>query len=416
VAAVIGAQLFGGMSNALYSLVAFPLISSLTNSNASASAVPIYGACTQAASLVGWAVGGTLLGCFCDRIGRSRALWVSVVICAMATGLCCVAQTWWHLLLLRFLGGIGVGGQGAAGSALIAEVWPGRARPWLSASLQAAATAGNFLAAWALGVWPGGPQSIFAIGFVPLALALWVSQSVPEPEEWHRAQATTRNGAEIVGLADIFRGPVLRTTLIAGSVCLLALTILQSSLFWVPQYLRSLVEFRSAPLGVASRYVSEVVQTMALAAIGGSFIAASLAHRLGARQATVLMMVGGFVAMLCTYGLRQTAGTLRFWLPMSQLFIQGVFGILLLHLPALYPTRLRATGAGFCLNSGRVVAAAAIVLSGVGVIRIDYREVLFAVSFLALPALVAAALLPAAVPPRIVQPPPQRDRSFPDPR
>ena len=97
--------------------------------------VGYYGSWIQAAFLIGWALGGGFFGRVADRLGRSRALMLTILTYALFTGLSAVAQTWWQLLVLRFLAALGIGGEWAVGAALLSETWPRRWRPWMAAVL-----------------------------------------------------------------------------------------------------------------------------------------------------------------------------------------------------------------------------------------------------------------------------------------
>ena len=82
------------------------------------------GAYIQAAFLIGWAVGGAFFGRLGDLLGRSRALSLTILTYALCTGLCAFSQTWWQLMIFRFIAAIGIGGEWAVGASLLAETWP----------------------------------------------------------------------------------------------------------------------------------------------------------------------------------------------------------------------------------------------------------------------------------------------------
>src|SRR5438045_5642875 len=103
--------LFDGLDMHLYVLVATPFVAELLNTtNLQDPMVGYYGSWIQAAFLIGWALGGGFFGRVADRIGRSRAVMLTILTYAAFTGLSYFAQTWWQLLLLRFLAVLGIGG------------------------------------------------------------------------------------------------------------------------------------------------------------------------------------------------------------------------------------------------------------------------------------------------------------------
>src|SRR4029453_13456900 len=147
--------------------------------------VKLKGSWIQAAFLIGWALGGGFFGRIADRLGRSRALMLTILTYAMFTGLSFFAQTWWQLLIFLFLAALGIGGGGAGGAALLSETWPRRWRPWMAAVLQTGVNLGVMLAGLATFLLAGYPsRTVFLVGVLPAFLALWIRRAVPEPEEW----------------------------------------------------------------------------------------------------------------------------------------------------------------------------------------------------------------------------------------
>ena len=129
--------LFDGLDMHLYTLVAAPFVMQLLDAASPADPeVKAKSSWIQAAFLVGWALGGGFFGRLGDLLGRSRALSLTILTYALFTGLSFVAQTWWQLLIFRFLAALGIGGEWAVGSSLLSETWPRRWRPWIAAVLQ----------------------------------------------------------------------------------------------------------------------------------------------------------------------------------------------------------------------------------------------------------------------------------------
>src|SRR6202167_6306094 len=139
--------LFDGLELHLYTLVAGPLVIHLLAASSSDPAVKEKSAYIQAAFLVGWALGGAFFGRLGDRIGRSRALSLTILTYALCTGLCAAAQTWWQLMLFRFLAALGIGGAWGAGAWLLGGTWPSSLRPWITGILQTAVNLGIVFAA-----------------------------------------------------------------------------------------------------------------------------------------------------------------------------------------------------------------------------------------------------------------------------
>lgn len=92
--------------------------------------------------LVGAATGGVLFGWLGDRIGRVRAMSLSILTYAIFTGLCGFAGAAWHIAALRFVASLGMGGEWALGVALVTELWPDRSRALIAGLIGAAANVG----------------------------------------------------------------------------------------------------------------------------------------------------------------------------------------------------------------------------------------------------------------------------------
>ncbi len=385
--------LFDGLDMHLYVLVAAPFVTDLLGAASEKDpAVGYYGSWIQAAFLIGWALGGGFFGRVADRMGRSRALTLTILTYALFTGLSFFAQTWWQLLVFRFLAALGIGGEWAVGAALLSETWPRRWRPWMAAVLQTGVNLGVMLAGLAnflLAAWP--PRTVFLVGVLPAFLVLWIRRAVPEPEEW---QGARRQSAEAVpGFRELFRGPVRRITVLTLLVCGLSLTAHWAFLFWYLQHLRNLPDLAGWTDAAKGRLVSEVVWLVTLTSIAGNFVAALLARWLRYRRAIAVLCLAYFLTMFTTYAVpRDHAGLC--WGVAAVGLCMGVFALFTMYLPPLFPTLLRTTGAGFCYNIGRIAAGLGTVFFGLFSQVGDYRLALLAAAFLFLPAGAIALLLP----------------------
>src|SRR4051812_34612694 len=105
----------------LHTRIPGPFVAKLLAAAPPDKSVGYYSSWIQAAFLFGWAIGGAIFGRLGDRIGRSRALVFTILTYAIFTGAGFLAQTWWHLLIFRFLAALGIGGEWAVGAALLAE-------------------------------------------------------------------------------------------------------------------------------------------------------------------------------------------------------------------------------------------------------------------------------------------------------
>jgi len=387
--------LFDGLDMQLYVLIAAPFVAELLGATSEKDpAVGYYSSWIQAAFLFGWAIGGGFFGRIADRIGRSRALMLTILTYACFTGLSYFAQTWWQLLIFRFLAALGIGGEWAVGASIISETWPKGWRPWMAAILQTGVNLGFMLASLAnfLIITAGfSNRSLFLVGVLPALLVLWIRRAVPEPEEWHLAKHETDKVEP--AFLDLFRGDIRRTTLLVLIVCGLTLTAHWAFQFWYLQHIRNLPELSAWDDSAKGKLVSNMVGLVMFTSIVGNFLAAAIARVFGYRRTIAFLCVTYFLAMFLTYYQPLGYRALAVGLAVMGLS-QGLFALFTMYLPPLFPTLLRTTGAGFCYNFGRIAAGLGTVFFGLFSHVGDYRPALLAAAFLFLPAAVFAWLLP----------------------
>src|SRR5437588_11886361 len=203
---------FDGLDMHLYTLVAPPFVALLIGAaSTSDPKVGHYASIIQGGFMLGWALGGGFFGRIGDRLGRSRALCLTVLTYAAFTGLSFFTQTWWHLFIFRFLAALGIGGEWAVGASLLSETWPRKWRPWIAAVLQTGVNVGILCACLANYLLASArPNQLFLVGVLPALLVLWIRRAVPEPEEWQAAKQSA--GRQEPHLGDLFRGETLRVT------------------------------------------------------------------------------------------------------------------------------------------------------------------------------------------------------------
>lgn len=385
--------LFDGLDMHLYVLVAAPFVAELIGASDTRDPdVGRYSSWIQAAFLVGWALGGGFFGRLGDRIGRSRALSLTILTYATFTGLSFFAQTWWHLLIFRFLAALGIGGEWAVGASLLSETWPARWRPWVAAVLQTGVNVGILLASCTTFFLAGrSPRVVFLVGVLPALLVFWIRREVPETEEWHAAKRDAKGDAP--GILDLFRGDVRRTSILTILVCSVSLTAHWAFMFWYQQHLRNMpgvVELSSAR---KNELASMATMLVIGASIFGNFLAAAMARAIGYRRSIALLCVGYGLTMVATYCVPRSHTAVMILLPIIGV-CSGLFALFTMYLPPLFPTLLRTTGAGFCYNIGRIAAAAGTILFGLFSKVGDYRTALVCTGCLFLPAALLAWRLP----------------------
>jgi predicted MFS family arabinose efflux permease len=345
--------------------------------------------------LVGWATGGIAFGWVADRIGRARTLLLTMCTYAVATAACALAPDVWSLGVLRFIAALGIGGEWAAGASLVAEVVPAHRRVAAGALLYTSSPLAVFLAAGvndvvvartaALG---GSPELawrlVFLAGLVPAAVAVWVRRRVREPVVW---EAERDRGPR---LAELFTPALRRATLGGFALCLVTLVTWWGTNAFLP-FVAAFLAGPGADAAAIGRTTTYATAMFNLGGIAGAIATIPLARR----RLFALYFAAAVVAIAATFGLPWTpAARIRLFF-FDGLTVFGVNAAYCYYLPELFPTRLRATGAGFCFNTGRYVAALGPFLVGraLGVVATPMD----AIRWVALVPLVGVAIVPFVV-------------------
>jgi MFS family permease len=302
-----------------------------------------------------------------DRWGRKPTMAVTILMYSIFSGLTFFAQTFWQVGLLRFLVAMGVGGEWAVAASLVAEVFPAHARAHASGIFHATSVLGTWSATFA-GLAVGAQwRNAYLIGIVPALLVAGVMVWVKEPESWKRAGVKAKaEGAQMGSLRDLLGHPLWLRRALLGM--LLAAVGLGS--FWAvtvagQDLAKEMLLRNGASLAEAlerSKSAYGYIQT----AGGGLGLLAfgPLCVRVGRKRAFAWMLVGAFLIVPITCYLPKTYAQLLLLLPIFGFLTLGIHAGFAIYFPELFPTHLRATGAGFCFNVGRTVAATMLFFSG----------------------------------------------------
>lgn len=384
--------MFAGLQIALFVLIHRPAMISLMTDGAAASASAVneqevtqWFAWYQAAFLLGAASGGWVFGILGDRLGRTRALALSILCYSLFTGACYFANSPWQLLVLRFLACHGIGGAWPNTVALVAEAWPAASRPLLAGVLGTAANVGQVvmgLFGLAIDVTPASWRWTFLVGAAPAIIGVWCLVGVPESIRWRMAKQ--KPGVQTGGPLRELSQPPLRYRLLIG-ILLGAVPVIgtAANAQWIVPWSdkvqseqgasqqldttdpASTIKVRPAKPDPKSK--ARTMISRSGGAVIGSLLGGVLATLLGRRLTYFLISLLSLCGSCLIFG----------WLdPLHPWFLWGsfafglvgviYFGWLPLYLPELFPTRVRATGTGISFNSGRAVAA--IVVLGTGLI------------------------------------------------
>ncbi len=363
---------FDAMDATIYAIVLHPALQELlhtgaANGDVTAERIGWYGGLVFSIFLIGWAIGGIGFGLAADYFGRTKTLIVTILMYAIFTGLAAFAQEWWHLAIARFLTALGVGGEWAAGAAIVAETWPEEKRARAAGILQSAWAFGFFLAAGCnLLLKDSEWRVLFLVGILPAFVALLVRRWVKEPERWVQAHELEGRSARatLLHLGELFEPALRRDTLVGSTLSFVAVFGVWGATNWAPTLIRALPDLQGQDPAVLSEKVSYAIMALNVGALFGYLGFGPLAERFGRLPVFGLMCLGSLILLPATYVVPHSYAEVLVLLPVLGFFNNGIFSGFPIYLPELYPTRLRATGSGFCFNAGRVLASAAPFLTG----------------------------------------------------
>jgi MFS family permease len=330
--------------------------------------IGVWGGWALGITLVGWSAGGLLFGMVADRWGRTRTMALTILIYSIFTGLTGLAQTPTQLLILRFIAALGIGGEWGAGASMIAEVFPKASRALAAGILQSAAGTGFFAAILLEYLVGGNWRYAFFGGAIPAFLALVVRLGLREPEVWVAAKKKgTAGGAPLRtgSLVAVFEQPELRRRLLlATGLAIVGIFAYWGTNFWVNSRFTELLRAQAVEPGAIASGVRRGLIVLNLGNMTGFLSFIPLTNRLGRRSAFAVFHVGAVISMPAAYLLSNdyTTGLILFFI--AGLFTSGIYSGYTIYFPELFPTRVRATGASFCYNVGRIVAAPGPVLMG----------------------------------------------------
>jgi MFS family permease len=315
--------------------------------SADLSLTPAQGASLVTATLIGAVVGGLVFGILSDRVGRVRVLTYTIVVFAVFTGLCGLAQGYYDLLIYRTLAGLGLGGEFGIGMALVAEAWPSSMR----------ARASSYVGlGWQLGVLAAavvtpillpviGWRGMFMLGIFPAVAAYFIRNSLHEPEVFVKKSHDRPKESALHLLVN-------NTETTKLSLGMIILTSVQNFgyygvMIWLPSYLSSRFGFALTQSAV---WTMVTIAGMAV----GIFTFGHIADRIGRRPAFFMYMLGAAVMVVVYSRLTDPMALLVAGAVMG-FFVNGMLGGYGALISELYPTVARATAQNVLFNIGRAV-------------------------------------------------------------
>src|SRR5437660_10854082 len=324
-------------------------------------------------TLLASGIGGVLFGFIADRIGRKRALMLSILtysICSFASGL---ATSVLMLAVFRFILGLGMGGEWNTGATLVAETWPTELRAKAISIVQSSWAVGYALAALVAGVvlhyadW----RMVFFVGILPALMTLWIRSSVPESAMWqehHRlsrtrlAQESTRvveaqQKYEDDSFARIFRPPYVKNTFALLFLNFFGMFAWWGLFTWIPPYLSLPVAQGGRGFGVMGTTTLLIVLNL-FGMFPGYASFGWVADHLGRRKSFILYT---FLAALLVplYAMVRAPAALLVLGTIVAFFGTGFFSGSGIIGSEIFPTSVRARALGFTYNGARTMSSVA---------------------------------------------------------
>ena len=375
--------------------------------------IPVYAGIVIALTLLGWGIGGLLAGVLTDYFGRKRTMLLAILAYSITAGLSAFAWDWQSFAVLRFLVGLAIGSEWVTGTSIVAELWPDRARGRGVGLMQSGLGVGFFLASFAwFFVGPLGPGAwryMFLLGVLPALLTLWVRRSIPESERWeridkerHAAVERKRGGATLAAkdealarftVADLFVEPEIRHRVSLAFLMSLASTFAFWGISaWIPPY----VGLAAAKAGLSNpewqSYAGMVLNGMAVV---GYVAFGFLSDVYGRKSVTIAYVIGSLLSVLLMFWWAEGLTVMLIGAGLAGVFVSGQFTWMSAWLPELFPTRMRATAAGFVFNMPRLVAWIGPIISGWIIANLGgFSHAALAISLVYVLSLASAPFLP----------------------
>jgi len=342
--------MFDGLEMGIFPLVARPALQEMAGALDEQFVQTWMGRIT-ALFLLGAACGGLIFGWLGDRLGRVRAMMMSILAYSLFTGLIYFAQHPWQLGVLRFVAALGMGGEWSLGVALVMECWPHRKRPLMAGVIGAAGNFGYVVIA-AVGVsfsitresW----RWVMLVGAAPALLSLLITLFVPESARW---KASVKN-EQSRPVREIFSRGLFATTLLAIAFASVALIVTWGIVQWIPLWADQMTG------GKMPKAKAVVQMITALGAMAGCLAAPLIGERFGRRPVYFgLCLASLLICSFLFHALHSFNTGFLVTVGLVGACTAAFYGWLPQYLPELFPTRVRATGQGLAFNFGRILAA-----------------------------------------------------------
>ena len=372
-----GGWALDGMDASIYALVLVPALTELLpRSGIEATQVNVgsYGSILQALFLLGWGL-SMVWGPISDRIGRVRALMLTILCYSLFTFLCGMVTNIWQLAILRIFVGLGIGGEQPVGAAYLAEELSERQRKIGAGLMHTGYYFGFFFASVAnyiIGVNYGW-RWMFVFGGVPALLIGFIRYGVRESTRWQeRFGADVRKRPTIRdAFAAIFSPAYKRRTMVMSGLFLTSIIGLWAGSIYVPTATTQLALQAGATRAEAARHASYGGMVLAIGTIIGCVAAPFLAERFGRRKTMALFFAFMGISIVLAFGFVFYTGMTALTWFYPCIFLLGLgganFALYTLWLPEQYTTDCRASAIAYISSVGRFVGVGMVFLLAAGI-------------------------------------------------
>jgi MFS family permease len=371
-----GGWTMDGMDSFIYSLVLVPALRDLLPRSgiaATTASVGYYGGLLFALFMIGWGT-GLIWGPIADRFGRVRTMMFSITCFSLFTLLSAFATGVWSLAILRFLAGVGIGGEWSVGASLVSEEWPEERRTRGGAWMHTGYYFGFFLAA-AANYFIGsrfGWRYMFVVGGVPALGVVFIRNNVQEPVRWAKKLGDLGEQWKMHhAFLELFSRRYRWRTFFNSLFLIVSLAGLWAGSVYVPSAMTYIALRTGQTAMEAARLASYATALLGIATVLGAFLVPSLAEWLGRRVTLAIFYAIMSVSIWIAFGhvfylQRDAAG----WFMLCS-FLLGLGGanfvVYSFWLPEQYGTECRASAFAFITNIGRFAAAGFTFLVGAGI-------------------------------------------------
>jgi MFS family permease len=368
-AATFLGECFDSVDASIYFIALYPALSELLQTH-DATAIGWYGAIILGVFMFGWSVGSIVFGFMSDRLGRAATLAASIIVYAVATGMCATAHHWEELALWRFLVGMGIGGEIAVGTVVLGEFWTGSSRSWAMAWMQTSFSFGRIAAGFLnFGSGAFGWRFLFLMGVLPALAGFYVMAKMPESERFKHTQIKKKELSKELSvdqrksltpeekllLAHPFKLAFglkhRRDTVVLTLVLTSAIVGHWAGVSWISAWINQLV----GGMAVNERSASAIC--MGIGGVLGVLLTPALIKWLGYRKTLLIGFAASLVPALAMFLLVKT------YTPMVNLWSYAIglgsaipFLVAAIYTVTAFPTVLLGTASGVAWGVGRLFA------------------------------------------------------------